>query len=428
MSEANARLDEIMANPSFRKVFHIIGTVAFGYILLMLTLFILDTTNLGTTWLETHQDMGFFIIILILISLLFLMDHAISYARRYYGEEKNSIIDVGLTVAISNIEKYESKSPETFKPLIQKILTLSSTKENKPPEIVEPRSRIIAPELSSLSQKYQKKEPASTEVAVEPVKQKPVEIPAPTETPPVVAERVMKKERPVIKKEGAVREFLKELIKRSIARPEKTHKEVTDQLPIPAPIKVESNKSSSLEDMIQSRENSEAKPGTSEVPELSNEIIEKSRPEIYDDSNVIFSNTIPILIVKGKRMIKAFETNHSITVIDFKSKVTQRNVELTIESLNAPSQEAEPVKEGLVYEYNNIHINLENENIEKAVVRFKVRRDWILKNNINIMQLLQYIHDDWTVLPAEVIGQDARYLFFEVYVPSFSLPFAIVGI
>jgi len=333
MSEANAGLDEIMANPSFRKALHIIGTVAF----------ILDTTHLGTAWLETNQDTGFFIIILVLISLLFLMDHAISYARRYYGEEKNSIIDVGLTVAISNIEKYaniekyESKSPETFKPLIQKILTLSSTKEKKLPEIVEPRSRvsdIIASEMSGLSQKYQKEEPASPEVAVEPVKQKPVEIPASTEP----------------------------------------------------------------------------------------------KPEIYDDSNVIFSDTVPILVMKGKRIIKAFEANHSITVIDFKSKVTQKNVKLTVESLNAPSQEAKPIKNELVYEYNNIHINLENEYIEKAVVRFKVRRDWILKNNINIMQLQQYIHDDWTVLPTEVIGQDARYLFFEVYAPSFSLPFAIVGI
>jgi PGF-pre-PGF domain-containing protein len=304
MSEANAGLDEIMANPSFRKALHIIGTVASGYILLMLTLFILDTTHLGTAWLETNQDTGFFIIILVLISLLFLMDHAISYARRYYGEEKNSIIDVGLTVAISNIEKYESKSPETFKPLIQKILTLSSTKEKKPPEIVEP------------------------------VKEKPVEIQAPTEP----------------------------------------------------------------------------------------------KPGINDDSNVIFSDTVPILVMKGKRIIKAFEANHSITVIDFKSKVTQKNVKLTVESLNAPSQEAKPIKNELVYEYNNIHINLENEYIEKAVVRFKVRRDWILKNNINLMQLQQYIHDDWTVLPTEVIGQDARYLFFEVYAPSFSLPFAIVGI
>ncbi len=374
MSEANVRLDEIMVNPSFRKALHIIGTVAFGYILLMLTLFILDTTHLGTAWLETNQDTGFFIIILVLISLLFLMDHAISYARRYYGEEKNSIIDVGLTVAISNIEKYESKSPETFKPLIQKILTLSSTKEKKPPEIVEP------------------------------VKQRPVEIPA------VVAEGVMKKEPPIIKKEGDVREFLKELIERPIAKPEMTHKEVSNQQPIPASIKVESNKPSSLEDMIQSKEPSEPK------------------PEIYDDSNVIFSDTVPILVMKGKRIIKAFEANHSITVIDFKSKVTQKNVKLTVESLNAPSQEAKPIKNELVYEYNNIHINLENEYIEKAVVRFKVRRDWILKNNINIMQLQQYIHDDWTVLPTEVIGQDARYLFFEVYAPSFSLPFAIVGI
>jgi len=95
--------------------------------------------------------------------------------------------------------------------------------------------------------------------------------------------------------------------------------------------------------------------------------------------------------------------------------------------LNAPFQEAKSVKNGLVYEYNNIHINLDNEYIENAAVRFKVKRDWIIKNNINTMQLQHYIHDDWVVLPTTGIGQDARYLFFEVYIPSFSLPFAIVG-
>ncbi|MCD4766757.1 MAG: hypothetical protein K8R34_09630, partial [Methanosarcinales archaeon] len=178
MAEENIKLNEVLANPLFRKALHISVTVVFGYVLLRLTLFILDTTHLGTAWLETHQETGFFIIILVLVSLILLMDHAISYGRRNYGEEKHSIIDAVVTVATSNIEKYESKSPETIKPLIQKILALSSTKENKPPEIVKPISKvsaIIASELSGLSQKYQKEEPASPEVAVEAVKQKPVE-------------------------------------------------------------------------------------------------------------------------------------------------------------------------------------------------------------------------------------------------------------
>jgi PGF-pre-PGF domain-containing protein len=491
MAEANVKLDEIMANPSFRKALHIIGTVAFGFVLLRLTLFILDTTHLGTAWLETHQDTGFLIIILVLVSLLLLMDHTISYVRRYYGEEKNSIIDVGLTVSRSNIEKYESKSPETFKPLIQKILTSSSTKEKKPPEIVKPRSResdIIASELSGLSQKYQKEEPASPEVPAEPVRAtpakipapakipSPIETPAPVEKPAVVAARVMKKEPPIVRKEDDVREFLKDLMERPISRPEMVRKDGSKKQPIPASTLAESHKSSSLEDMILSGEPlvkpifkpgvtvkkdetptskavetigtekpeeiieepepkpevkvevpPEPEPGISEMPDLLKEIIQKAKPEIYDDSNVIFSDTVPILVMQGKRVLKAFEAEHSITVIDFKSKVTQKNVKLTIESLNAPSREAKSVNEGLVYEYNNIHINLDDENIEKAVVRFKVRRDWIIKNNISTMQLQQYIHDEWAIIPTKKISQDAKFLFYEVYVPSFSLPFAIVG-
>ena len=491
MAEANVKLNEVLANPSFRKALHLTGTVVFGYVLLRLTLFILDTTHLGIAWLGTHQDTGFLIIILILVSLILLMDHAISYGRRNYGEEKYSIIDAGVTFTRLNIEKYESKSPESVKPLIQKILGPSYTKEKKPPEIVKPRSKvsdIIASELSGLSLKYQKEEPASPEVPAEPVRPTPakipvptkmptpVETPAPVERPAVVAARVMKKEPPIVKKEDDVREFLKDLMERPIARPEMIRKAGSTKQPAPASTLAESYKSSSLEDMIRSGEPlvkpihkpgvtvkkeetptskaveaigtkkpakeieepelkpevkvevpPEPEPGTSEMPDLLKEIIKKAKPEIYDDSNIIFSDTVPILVMQGKRVLKAFEAEHSITVIDFKSKVTQKNVKLTIESLNAPSQEAKSVKEGLVYEYNNIHINLDDENIEKAVVRFKVRRDWIIKNNISTMQLQQYINDDWAIMPTKKIGQDAKFLFYEVYVPSFSLPFAIVG-
>jgi len=261
--------------------------------------------------------------------------------------------------------------------------------------------------------------------------------------PEVIAAKVMKKQPLIAKKEGDMREFLKELIERPITRSETIHKDSSKKQPTLASTLAESYKSSSQEDMIQSgeplvkpifkpgvtgkKEETEPKPGTSEIPELLQEIIKKAKPKNYDDLNVIFSETDPILVMKGKRVIKAFEANHSITIVDFKSKTTQKNVKLTVESLNAPFQEAKSVKNGLVYEYNNIHINLDNEYIENAAVRFKVKRDWIIKNNINTMQLQHYIHDDWVVLPTTGIGQDARYLFFEVYIPSFSLPFAIVG-
>jgi PGF-pre-PGF domain-containing protein len=391
MAEANVSLDEIMVNPLFRKALHIIGTVTFGYIFLRLILFIFDTIHLGTAWLETNQDTGFLIIILILVSLTLLMDHAISYVRRNYGEEKHSIIDTGVAVAISNIQKYESKSPE----------------------IVKHKSKvsdIIASELSGLSKKYHKEEPTTPEVAEEAVKQKPigtstpikgpvsikipasikapmnVETPTNLKEPAAVDTKRIEKEPPDVKKEDGGREFSKELIEKHIAKTE-----------------------------------------TSEMPKLLEEIINKIKPDDYYASNVIFSNTVPIIVGEGKRMVKSFEANHSITVVDFKSKVTQKNVKLTVESLNAPSRDAKSVKNGLVYEYNNININLDNEYIEKAVVRFKVMRDWIIKNNISTIQMQQYIHDDWAILPTREIGQDAKYQFYEAYVSSFSLPFVIVG-
>ncbi len=58
--------------------------------------------------------------------------------------------------------------------------------------------------------------------------------------------------------------------------------------------------------------------------------------------------------------------------------------------------------------FTSVYFSNRRKNIKKAVVRFKVSPDWIIKNNISTIQLQQYIHDDWVVMPTKGIGQVAN--------------------
>ncbi|MCL7415735.1 MAG: PGF-pre-PGF domain-containing protein [ANME-2 cluster archaeon] len=182
----------------------------------------------------------------------------------------------------------------------------------------------------------------------------------------------------------------------------------------------------------------EKEPVTTKVPEPTRPIIKKptsleeaiKKPAPYKEpkSNIKFSDSVPILVKEGKRVIKAFDSEHSINVIDFRSGITKKDVKITIELLKEHSYKAESIKDGLVYEFDTISVDIPDEYIENAVIRFKINRDWITNHKIRTVQVEQFIYNNWAIMPTKRIGQDAKYLFYEVYVPSFSVPFAIVGV
>ncbi|MCG7850348.1 MAG: PGF-pre-PGF domain-containing protein, partial [ANME-2 cluster archaeon] len=111
----------------------------------------------------------------------------------------------------------------------------------------------------------------------------------------------------------------------------------------------------------------------------------------------------------------------------FRSKITKKDVKITIELLKEHSVMAGPVTKGLVYEYDNIELNLTDEDVDNAVIRFKIDWEWITQNKILNVQLEQFVNGKWDIIIIKEIGQDAEYLFYEANVPSLSMPFAIVG-
>jgi hypothetical protein len=69
-----------------------------------------------------------------------------------------------------------------------------------------------------------------------------------------------------------------------------------------------------------------------------------------------------------------------------------------------------------------------SENIDNPVVGFKVEKDWIDENNIDVatIRLCRYSDGQWNDLDTQKISEDDTYLHFEASTPGFS-PFAIVG-
>ena len=382
MTQTNVKVNEILDNPLFRNVAHLIGTIFIGYILLRLLLYILDVTQIGLGWLETHRDSGLLIIILILVLLLLLIDAGISLGRRRFGDEKYSVVESGIS---------------RVRPGMKRLFELSGKVKEKKDKGMPP-----APAPTGVSGGFLRKEPVSRK--------------APLKTPEAIPGRTSEQKVP-------------------------DKSDVKEPVPTPKPTRYEVGKFSTLDEIM-----SELQPGVepspepkpahgfekpldiSEKPTSLEDTIKKPAPYKEPKSNIKFFESVPILVKNGKRVIKAFDSEHSINVIDFRSKITQKDVKITIELLKEHSVMAEPISEGLVYEFDNIGLNVPSEAVDEVVIRFKVGREWVTDNKIRAVELEQFINGGWDIVTSKRIGQDARYLFYEANVFSLSMPFAIVGI
>ncbi len=119
-----------------------------------------------------------------------------------------------------------------------------------------------------------------------------------------------------------------------------------------------------------------------------------------------------------------------INYVTFKAKKTAGKTTAIVEELKEKSSLTPEKPEGEICKYVNIWVGnsgfANSNNIENATVGFKVSKDWIDKNNINLDSLvLQHFNDKkWNHLPTKKIDEDKEYIYFESSTPSFS-PFAI---
>ncbi|WP_239451127.1 TIGR04279 domain-containing protein [Methanosarcina horonobensis] len=122
----------------------------------------------------------------------------------------------------------------------------------------------------------------------------------------------------------------------------------------------------------------------------------------------------------------------SIGYIVFDAKKTAGKITTIVEELKGKSSLTPIGPKGAVYQYLNIWVGnggfANSENIENAVVGFKVSKEWITENYINMdtITLQHFDGSQWESLKTEKVNEDDEYIYFEAETPGFS-PFAITA-
>lgn len=111
------------------------------------------------------------------------------------------------------------------------------------------------------------------------------------------------------------------------------------------------------------------------------------------------------------------------TLIRLKRPVN--NVSLSIRKVRKPTfiSAGDPV-----YQYFAIdHLNLYNEDIKEAILRFRVKKSWLRRNHVKRSDIsLKRYHNQWTGVNTKIVEEDKKYVYYESILDHLSY-FAIVG-
>ena len=153
----------------------------------------------------------------------------------------------------------------------------------------------------------------------------------------------------------------------------------------------------------------------------------------------------PASNVKAKELSQAFVTNGNpvkfdfpkeataVVCLSFDSKKTTGKTTTIVEMLKDKSTLTPDAPEGEVYDYLNIWVGNggygnDEDNLENAVICFKVEKSWLQDNGIDKASIAfnRYNDKKWNELPVTLLREDDEYLYFTADTPGFS-PFAITG-
>ncbi len=122
----------------------------------------------------------------------------------------------------------------------------------------------------------------------------------------------------------------------------------------------------------------------------------------------------------------------SVIYVSFDSKKTAGKTTTIVELLKGKSTLVSGLPSGEVYKSLNIWVGNSGfatpNNIENAVVCFKVEKSWIKDRKIeqSSITLNRYSDKKWNQLPTSLLSEDDKYLYFTAKTPGFS-PFAITS-
>ncbi|MDD3247774.1 MAG: PGF-pre-PGF domain-containing protein [Methanosarcina sp.] len=115
-----------------------------------------------------------------------------------------------------------------------------------------------------------------------------------------------------------------------------------------------------------------------------------------------------------------------IAYIEFDPKKTVGKTTTIVETLKEKSTLVTELPSGKVYENTNIWVETEGtaspENIENAIVGFKVEKTWINSNGVDSSSVKLWKFEDgkWIELPTSQTSEDNDYVYYEADTPGFS--------
>ncbi|WP_445475396.1 PGF-pre-PGF domain-containing protein [Methanococcoides methylutens] len=153
--------------------------------------------------------------------------------------------------------------------------------------------------------------------------------------------------------------------------------------------------------------------------------------EAYE--NIAFKDVKTENIIDGHKISYVFDKEqNAIQYVNFSALRNYGRVSTTIEMLKDRSSIVDESAPGIVYGNFNIWVGkagfATENNIADPVIGFRVAKEWITENRINVNSIVMYRHNEakWNALNTEKIGEDDSYIYFEADTPGFS-PFAIAA-
>ncbi len=149
-------------------------------------------------------------------------------------------------------------------------------------------------------------------------------------------------------------------------------------------------------------------------------------------SNVAAKELSKISVTAGKHA--KFEFPQGVTCIryvEFDAKKTLGKITTVVEMLKGQSKLVSSLPEGTVYKNVNIWVGsggiANSDNIENAVVGFRVEKTWLENCGADETSLALWHYDKtWSKLETTKVGEDSTYVFFDAKTPGFG-PFTIVA-
>jgi PGF-pre-PGF domain-containing protein len=149
--------------------------------------------------------------------------------------------------------------------------------------------------------------------------------------------------------------------------------------------------------------------------------------------NVEVKELAQVFITNGKAVKFDFTKNATCVVyVGFDAKKNVGKTTTIVEQLKNKSALVSKLPDGEIYKSFNVWVGnsgyVSSKNIENLVICFKVEKSWLQEKGVDQTSIILNRYDEkkWGQLPANLIGEDDRYLYFTADVPGYA-SFTITG-